>query len=104
MQALADPYFDGLANVDNEPSMKPFSKFEFEFERRKLADDDVRELIYREVFMYIEISSCLSNIVLHFNALFHLLFTCGASYFKMQTDIRVPSTDASGVSSRKRSR
>ena len=51
MQALADPYFDGLANVDNEPPMKLISKFEFEFERRKLAEDDVRELIYREVFI-----------------------------------------------------
>ncbi|XVE74704.1 hypothetical protein DITRI_Ditri12bG0038700 [Diplodiscus trichospermus] len=51
-EALADPYFRGLANVDNEPSMKPISKFEFEFERRKLAEDDVRELIYREILEY----------------------------------------------------
>jgi hypothetical protein len=32
-----------------EPSRHPISKLEFEFERRKLAKDDVRELIYREV-------------------------------------------------------
>ncbi|XWS22833.1 hypothetical protein CRYUN_Cryun29cG0069900 [Craigia yunnanensis] len=51
-QALADPYFDGLANVENEPSMKPISKFEFEFEIKKLAEDDVRELIYREILEY----------------------------------------------------
>ncbi|XP_022725751.1 mitogen-activated protein kinase 17-like isoform X2 [Durio zibethinus] len=51
-EALADPYFHGLANVNNEPSMKPISKFEFEFERRKLAEDDVRELIYREILEY----------------------------------------------------
>ncbi|XVF85357.1 hypothetical protein PTKIN_Ptkin17bG0111100 [Pterospermum kingtungense] len=51
-KALTDPYFEGLANVDNEPSMKPISKFEFEFERRKLAEDDVRELIYREILEY----------------------------------------------------
>ena len=49
VQALADPYFQGLANVDYEPSRQPISKLEFEFERRKLTRDDVRELMYREV-------------------------------------------------------
>jgi hypothetical protein len=48
-QALADPYFVSLANVEREPSRHPISKLEFEFERRKLIKDDVRELIYREV-------------------------------------------------------
>ncbi|KAL0463477.1 UNVERIFIED_CONTAM: Mitogen-activated protein kinase [Sesamum latifolium] len=47
-RALADPYFYGLANVEDEPSTQHISKFEFEFERRKLTKDDVRELIYRE--------------------------------------------------------
>ncbi|XP_064980015.1 mitogen-activated protein kinase 9-like isoform X1 [Musa acuminata AAA Group] len=51
-EALADPYFRGLANVDREPSTQPISKLEFEFERRKLAKDDVRELIYREILEY----------------------------------------------------
>ncbi|XP_038991625.1 mitogen-activated protein kinase 9-like isoform X2 [Hibiscus syriacus] len=51
-EALADPYFYGLANVDHEPTTKPISKLEFEFERRKLAKDDVRELIYREILEY----------------------------------------------------
>lgn len=51
LQALADPYFHGLANVDREPSTQPISKLEFEFERRKLTKDDVRELIYREVWL-----------------------------------------------------
>ncbi|XP_073048497.1 mitogen-activated protein kinase 9-like [Primulina eburnea] len=51
-EALADPYFCGLANADREPSTKPISKFEFEFERRKLTKDDVRELIYREILEY----------------------------------------------------
>lgn len=50
-QALADPYFQGLANADNEPSRQPISKLEFDFERRKLVKDDVRELIYREVWL-----------------------------------------------------
>lgn len=49
LQALADPYFASLANVEREPSRHPISKLEFEFERKKLAKDDVRELIYREV-------------------------------------------------------
>ncbi|KAK8692671.1 hypothetical protein V6N13_070278 [Hibiscus sabdariffa] len=51
-EALADPYFYGLANVDREPSTQSISKLEFEFERRKLAKDDVRELIYREILEY----------------------------------------------------
>ncbi|XAR63953.1 Mitogen-activated protein kinase [Bertholletia excelsa] len=51
-EALADPYFNGLANVDHEPSTQPISKLEFEFERRKLTKDDVRELIYREILEY----------------------------------------------------
>ncbi|KAF2317437.1 hypothetical protein GH714_022275 [Hevea brasiliensis] len=52
-EALADPYFQGLSNVDREPSStQPISKLEFEFERRKLAKDDVRELIYREILEY----------------------------------------------------
>ncbi|KAK1301547.1 Mitogen-activated protein kinase 12 [Acorus calamus] len=50
--ALADPYFCGLANVDREPSTQAISKLEFEFERRKLTKDDVRELIYREILEY----------------------------------------------------
>ncbi|KAF2309096.1 hypothetical protein GH714_000441 [Hevea brasiliensis] len=43
-EALADPYFQGLSNVDREPSStQPISKLEFEFERRKLAKDDILE-------------------------------------------------------------
>ncbi|KAK4799261.1 hypothetical protein SAY86_024626 [Trapa natans] len=51
-EALADPYFHGLANIDKEPSTQPISKLEFEFERKKLSRDDVRELIYREILEY----------------------------------------------------
>eukprot|EP00250_Pteridium_aquilinum_P011174 c19883_g2_i2 orf=1090-2208(+) len=51
-QALADPYFKGLAKVEREPSSQPISKLEFEFERRRLTKDDVRELIYREILEY----------------------------------------------------
>ncbi|KAF7808751.1 mitogen-activated protein kinase 17 isoform X2 [Senna tora] len=42
-EALADPYFYGLANLDEETFMKPISKFEFEFERRTLTQDDILE-------------------------------------------------------------
>ncbi|QCD85431.1 Protein kinase [Vigna unguiculata] len=51
-EALADPYFIGLANIEREPCTLPISKLEFEFERRKLTKDDVRELIYREILEY----------------------------------------------------
>ncbi|KAL8202040.1 hypothetical protein R6Q57_011187 [Mikania cordata] len=51
-ESLADPYFNGLSSMDREPSTQPISKLEFEFERRKLGKDDVRELIYREILEY----------------------------------------------------
>ncbi|KAL3682807.1 hypothetical protein R1sor_000829 [Riccia sorocarpa] len=51
-QALADPYFKGLAKVEREPSAPPITKMEFEFERRRINKDDVRELIYREILEY----------------------------------------------------
>ncbi|KAK8574723.1 hypothetical protein V6N12_062408 [Hibiscus sabdariffa] len=35
-----------------KPSMKPISKLEFEFEREKLLEDVVQELIYREILEY----------------------------------------------------
>ncbi|KAF7822575.1 mitogen-activated protein kinase 19-like [Senna tora] len=51
-EALADPYFKGLAKVEREPSCQPISKLEFEFERRRITKEDVRELIYREILEY----------------------------------------------------
>ncbi|GAV60896.1 Pkinase domain-containing protein [Cephalotus follicularis] len=51
-QALADPYFNGLAKVEREPSAQPVTKMEFEFERRRITKEDVRELIYREILEY----------------------------------------------------
>ncbi|XP_062168803.1 mitogen-activated protein kinase 19-like isoform X2 [Alnus glutinosa] len=51
-EALADPYFNGLAKVEREPSAQPISKLEFEFERRRVIKDDIRELIYREILEY----------------------------------------------------
>ncbi|KAB2605437.1 mitogen-activated protein kinase 19-like [Pyrus ussuriensis x Pyrus communis] len=51
-QALADPYFKGLAKVEREHSCQPISKMEFEFERRRVIKEDIRELIYREILEY----------------------------------------------------
>lgn len=51
-EALADPYFKGLAKVEREPACQPISKLEFEFERRRVTKEDVRELIYREILEY----------------------------------------------------
>jgi hypothetical protein len=51
-QALADPFFKGLAKIEREPSSQPISKMEFEFERRRLTKDDIKELIYREILEY----------------------------------------------------
>lgn len=51
-EALSDSYFTQVANSECEPITQPISKLEFEFERRKLAKDDVRELIYREILEY----------------------------------------------------
>jgi serine/threonine protein kinase len=51
-EALADPYFEGLSQPNREPSAMPISKFTFEFERRKLTTEEVRELIYREILEY----------------------------------------------------
>uniref|UniRef100_A0A0E0N9G1 non-specific serine/threonine protein kinase n=1 Tax=Oryza rufipogon TaxID=4529 RepID=A0A0E0N9G1_ORYRU len=42
----------GISKLSREPSRLPVSKFEFEFERRKLTKDDVREMIYREILEY----------------------------------------------------
>ncbi|CAL4984716.1 unnamed protein product [Urochloa decumbens] len=51
-EALADPYFKNIANVDREPSAQPVTKLEFEFERRRITKEDIRELIYREILEY----------------------------------------------------
>uniref|UniRef100_A0A6N2M2N4 Uncharacterized protein n=1 Tax=Salix viminalis TaxID=40686 RepID=A0A6N2M2N4_SALVM len=50
--ALANPYFKGLAKVEREPFCQPITKLEFEFERRRVTKEDVRELLYREILEY----------------------------------------------------
>ncbi|XP_014523310.1 mitogen-activated protein kinase 20 isoform X2 [Vigna radiata var. radiata] len=51
-EALADPYFKGLAKVEKEPSCQPITKMEFEFERRRVTKEEIRELIFREILEY----------------------------------------------------
>ncbi|XP_074370553.1 mitogen-activated protein kinase 10-like isoform X2 [Apium graveolens] len=51
-EALADPYFKGLTKADREPSCQQISKMEFEFERRRVTKDDIRDLIFREILEY----------------------------------------------------
>ena len=51
-EALADPYFKGLAKVEREPSCQSISKLEFDFERRRVTKEDVKELIFREILEY----------------------------------------------------
>lgn len=52
LQALADPFFKGLAKIEREPSSQSISRMEFEFERRRVSKDDIKELIYREILEY----------------------------------------------------
>ncbi|KAG6486458.1 hypothetical protein ZIOFF_055033 [Zingiber officinale] len=51
-EALADPYFKGLAKKEREPSCQPITKMEFEFERRRVSKEDIRELIFNEILEY----------------------------------------------------
>lgn len=38
--------------MEREPSCQPITKMEFEFERRKVTKEDLRELIFREILEY----------------------------------------------------
>lgn len=81
--------------MDREPSTQPISKLEFEFERKKLTKDDVRELIYREVSTIF--ASC-SSIVVSCDVITHngtLCLKC--------SDLGVSSTDVARISSWRRS-
>ncbi|RWR86355.1 mitogen-activated protein kinase 8-like protein [Cinnamomum micranthum f. kanehirae] len=51
-EALADPYFKGLARVEREPSCQPITKIEFQFERRRVTKEDIKELIFLEILEY----------------------------------------------------
>lgn len=51
-EALEDAYFEGMHRAEHEPSANPVSKFEYDFERRKVTMIEVREAIYREILEY----------------------------------------------------
>eukprot|EP00798_Chlamydomonas_sp_ICE-L_P027646 gene27646-7285_t len=51
-EALADPYFKGLHNPAKEPVAQPISRLLFEFDRRKVTVEEVRDLIYLEICEY----------------------------------------------------
>lgn len=51
-QALTDPYFKGLAKVEREPACQLISKVEFQFDRIKVAKEEIRELIFQEILEY----------------------------------------------------
>lgn len=54
------PMTAGLHSVDREPIAQPISKLAFEFDRRKLAMEDVRDLIFREILEYHPaVSACI---------------------------------------------
>lgn len=38
--------------MEREPSCQPITKMEFEFERRRVTKEDIRELIFREILEY----------------------------------------------------
>ncbi|XP_042002188.1 mitogen-activated protein kinase 9-like [Salvia splendens] len=80
-EALADPYFYGLADVEDEPSTQHISKFEFEFERRNLTKEDVRELIYREILEY---HPQMLQEYLRGADQIHFMYPSGADQFKQQ--------------------
>ena len=84
-KALTDPYFTGLANPKHEPISQPISKLEFEFERRKLGRDDVRELIYREVLLVSSIVMimvfCLLIVMMHLFRFWSTTLRCCSSFF-----------------------
>ena len=48
-EALADPYFAGLADPTREPHAEIVSRTEYAFESRKLTPEEVRGLLYREI-------------------------------------------------------
>ncbi|KAJ1441417.1 Protein kinase domain [Sesbania bispinosa] len=55
-EALADPYFKGLAKVEREPSCQPITKMEFEFERRRVTKEEIRDAVdqFRKQFAHLE--------------------------------------------------
>ncbi|XP_058742994.1 mitogen-activated protein kinase 10-like isoform X1 [Vicia villosa] len=51
-EALAHPYFEGLAKIEREPSCQPITQMEFEFEKRRVTKGEIRDLIFHEILEY----------------------------------------------------
>ena len=51
-EALADPYFAGLADAKREPAAEIVSRDEYAFESRKLTPEEVRGLLFKEILEY----------------------------------------------------
>ncbi|KAL5101385.1 hypothetical protein RYX36_005712 [Vicia faba] len=51
-EALAHPYFEGLAKIEREPSCQPITQMEFEFEKRRVSKGEIRDLIFLEILEY----------------------------------------------------
>jgi hypothetical protein len=51
-QALAHPYFKGLAKIEREPSCQPITQMEFEFEKKRVTKGEIRDLIFNEILEY----------------------------------------------------
>jgi hypothetical protein len=51
-EALADPYFTGLADPSREPAAEVISRTEYAFESKKLSPEEVRSLLYKEILEY----------------------------------------------------
>jgi len=53
-QALVHPYLANLHSEEDEPTGKPVSLFDFEFELYSLEATEYKELIYEEIMLYHE--------------------------------------------------
>ena len=51
-EALADPFFNGLADPSREPAAEVVSRTGYTFESKKLTREEVRSLLYREILEY----------------------------------------------------
>eukprot|EP00397_Hematodinium_sp_SG-2012_P038842 GEMP01042318.1.p1 GENE.GEMP01042318.1~~GEMP01042318.1.p1 ORF type:complete len:408 (+),score=101.42 GEMP01042318.1:287-1510(+) len=51
-EALQDAYLGDLHSLEDEPSHPPIDRAEFEFERRKITTNTLREELFREILHY----------------------------------------------------
>lgn len=51
-EALEHPYLAELHFEDDEPTTKPVSAFDFDFELYDLEKEDYKQLVYEEVMLY----------------------------------------------------